>query len=94
MYSLEWRQECAKRDEKFEMHMKALVRSCIPCERNRSHTVKEKTNAALSNARIALKEGVSSSNETEKLIDASQDILAKVLDKKVCLLAVRQYRAH
>ena len=84
MQDASWKQDCAKRDEKFDMHMKALVSSLAPESRSvLDHLAQEKSRAALSSSRLVLKEGNSSSDEAAKLIDASQDILAKVLDKKV-----------
>ncbi|KAL5528718.1 CYR1_2 [Sanghuangporus sanghuang] len=61
-----WKSERIKRDEKFDMHLKAL----------------NKTNRALAEAKDLVAKGHSSSDSASRLIDASQDVLAKALDKK------------
>ncbi|OSX65793.1 hypothetical protein POSPLADRAFT_1064495 [Postia placenta MAD-698-R-SB12] len=61
-----WKQECLKRDEKFEMHFSAA---------NRTHS-------ALEAAEISAISGSSSQEDAHRLIDESKDILAISLDKQ------------
>ncbi|KAJ3532214.1 hypothetical protein NM688_g7456 [Phlebia brevispora] len=63
----EWKQECLRRDEKFEMHFTAANR----------------TFAALQDARTNLARDQNSQDAAHALIDASKDILALTLDKEV-----------
>lgn len=86
MQNAGWKQECLKRDEKFDMHMKALVGfSAYGCVISSEQFAQDKSKLALSSAQSALKEGYSNSDEAKKLIDASEGILAKILDNKVRL---------
>ncbi|KAI0081961.1 cysteinyl-tRNA synthetase [Panus rudis PR-1116 ss-1] len=61
-----WKQECLKRDEKFEMHFSAA----------------SKTLAAIDAAEKSLKEGHIGAEAAQRLIDESKDVLAPSLDKK------------
>ncbi|KAF9452772.1 cysteinyl-tRNA synthetase [Macrolepiota fuliginosa MF-IS2] len=60
----EWKQECLKRDEKFDMHFTAANR-CL---------------SALRSARTQLQSGDKSLEAAQSLIDNSKDILAQALD--------------
>ncbi|KAF5388684.1 hypothetical protein D9757_004757 [Collybiopsis confluens] len=62
----EWKQECLKRDEKFDMNFTSANRSL----------------SALRVAETGLKSGVSSQEEAHKLIDESNDILVLFLDEQ------------
>ncbi|KAJ3996051.1 tRNA synthetases class I (C) catalytic domain-containing protein [Lentinula boryana] len=62
----EWRQECLKRDERFDMNFTSANRTLL----------------ALRNAENSLKAGVTSQEEAHKLIDGSQDILILFLDEQ------------
>ncbi|KAJ4473883.1 tRNA synthetases class I (C) catalytic domain-containing protein [Lentinula aciculospora] len=62
----EWKQECLKRDEKFDMNFISANR----------------TLAAIRNAGSSLKTGTTSQEEAHKLIDDSQDILVLFLDEQ------------
>ncbi|KAF9069052.1 cysteinyl-tRNA synthetase [Rhodocollybia butyracea] len=61
----EWKQECLKRDEKFDMNFTSAV------------TVRL---SALRNAENSLKSGIATQEEAHKLIDESKDILVIFLD--------------
>ncbi|KAH8118931.1 tRNA synthetases class I (C) catalytic domain-containing protein [Phellopilus nigrolimitatus] len=64
--NVEWKLERSKKDEKFDMHLKALA----------------KTETALKEAKALLAKGDAANSHALRLIDESQDVLAKVLDKK------------
>ncbi|KAK7692221.1 hypothetical protein QCA50_003845 [Cerrena zonata] len=61
-----WKQECLKRDEKFEMHFNAS----------------NKTLLAIEQAEQALKVGQTDATVAHKFIDEARDILAPVLDRQ------------
>ncbi|GAW08139.1 cysteinyl-trna synthetase [Lentinula edodes] len=62
----EWKQECLKRDEKFDMNFTSANRTLL----------------AVSHAESSLKAGSTSQEEAHKLIDDSQDILVLFLDEQ------------
>ncbi|KAJ3790369.1 tRNA synthetases class I (C) catalytic domain-containing protein [Lentinula aff. detonsa] len=62
----EWKQECLKRDEKFDMNFTSANRTLL----------------ALRNAENSLEAGDTSQEEAHKLIDGSQDILILFLDEQ------------
>ncbi|KAF5351909.1 hypothetical protein D9756_007640 [Leucocoprinus leucothites] len=62
----EWKQECLRRDEKFDMHFTAANRSLL----------------AIQKAREQLRSGDISLEASQNLIDESKDILAPALDAK------------
>ncbi|KAJ3563550.1 hypothetical protein NP233_g8870 [Leucocoprinus birnbaumii] len=63
----EWKQECLKRDEKFDMHFTAANRSL----------------SAIQKAREQLQSGIVSLEAAQRLLDESKDILALALDAKL-----------
>ncbi|KAJ3881256.1 tRNA synthetases class I (C) catalytic domain-containing protein [Lentinula edodes] len=62
----EWKQECLKRDEKFDMNFTSANRTLL----------------AVRHAESSLKAGSTSQEEAHKLIDDSQDILVLFLDEQ------------
>lgn len=62
----EWRQDRTKKDDKFDMHLKAL----------------DTSKRALSASKALVTKGQTSSEDALRLIDESQDVLVKALDKK------------
>ncbi|KIK60442.1 hypothetical protein GYMLUDRAFT_43756 [Collybiopsis luxurians FD-317 M1] len=62
----DWKQECLKRDEKFDMNF----------------TSANRTLSALKSAETNLKDGATSQEEAHKLIDESKDILVLFLDEQ------------
>lgn len=82
-----WKQDGLKRDEKFEMHFSAAVRT-LPI--GLIHKIKQvldqqRAYAALLVAEGSLKAGNTSQHPAHSLIDESTDILAIALDKQVRL---------
>ncbi|KAJ6561983.1 tRNA synthetases class I (C) catalytic domain-containing protein [Mycena capillaripes] len=64
MQDADWKQECLRKDEKFDMHF----------------TSANQTFAALEIARAQLSTGIRSQEAAHKLIEASKDILSRALD--------------
>lgn len=80
-----WKQECGRRDEKFDMYFSSAVRLCnIKFQILASLTHSQaRTLAAIQNAKSRLESGNSSSEAAHQLIDDSRDILARSLDDQV-----------
>jgi cysteinyl-tRNA synthetase len=86
--SLEWKQECLKRDEKFDMYYTSAVSlSNVTWDDDQFKSIaflKRRTLDAIASAQSELEKGNTSAETAHRLIDESKDILSIFLDAQVC----------
>ena len=96
----EWKRECLKRDERFEMYFTSAVRVSPMCPLIfHKPAPQNRTILAIQKAREQLQSGDVSPQAAQNLISESKDVLAPMLDAKVwfhttCLISANLLSPH
>lgn len=82
-----WKQECIRRDEKFDMHFSSAVGSMRLTLSIELTYFQRRAFSAIETAKTLLDSGTTGQERAHQLIDESTDVLVLYLDDRVCLPA-------